>query len=191
MRPYHRVRRFSRIVGENHEIDVARPDLPLGQHPSLQPPYEARPVRPAEENHRELIDLPGLDQRHRLEQLVERTETARKDDERNGVLDEHRLPHEEIAELNQGIDVWIRSLLERQLDVASNRPAAAEACALIRRFHDPGPGSGDYREAAFSENAGCFLRRRVVRIVGWDPYRSEYRHSLFHCRQRVEPLDEL
>ncbi len=59
----------ARIVGEQHQIEVARRDLPLAEHARLQPADESGPVVAAEQDHRELIDLSRLDQRQRLEQL--------------------------------------------------------------------------------------------------------------------------
>ena len=79
----HRVRRFGRIVGQQHQVHVARRDLPLAEHARLQPAHEPGPVVAAEQDHRELVDLPRLDQRQRLEQLVERAEAAGEDDERD------------------------------------------------------------------------------------------------------------
>ena len=114
---------------------------------------EAGPVVPAEEDDRELIDLAGLDERQRLERFVERAEAAGEDDERVRVLDEHRLPDEEVAEVHQRIDVRVGALLEGQLDVAADRAAAAELGALVRRLHDARAGAGDDREARLGEQA--------------------------------------
>src|SRR3982074_197486 len=106
---------------------------------------------PAKENHRELVDLSCLDQRQRLEQFVERAEAAGEDDERDAVLDEHRLPHEEVAEVDDGVDVRIGTLLEGELDVAADRASAGELRALVRRLHDSRSGTGDDREARLGE----------------------------------------
>src|SRR5205814_1464013 len=120
----HRLRRLARIVGHQDEIEIAGRDLAFAEHARLEPADEARPIGAAEHDHRELVDLAGLDERQRLERLVERAEAARKDDERARVLDEHRLPHEKVAKINERIYIRIRALLERQLDVAPDRPAA-------------------------------------------------------------------
>src|SRR5256885_14772011 len=120
---------------------------------------------PAEEDDRKLKDLSRLDQRQRLEQLVECTEAAGEDDEGHRVLDEHRLPHEEVAEVDERIDVRIRSLLEGQLDVAADRAAAAELRAPIRRFHYAGARARDDRESFEREQSPDFLRGRVLRIL--------------------------
>ena len=101
-----------------------------------------------------------------------------KDDERVRVFDEHRLPHEEVAEVDERIDVRIGALLERQLDVAADRAAAAELRALVRRFHDARAGAGDDREAGLGEQSRDFLRGLILRIVGMRARRAEDRHAL-------------
>src|SRR6185436_20760213 len=98
----------------------------LAQHARLQPAQESRPVIAAEKNDGESVDLTRLNQRQRLEQLVESSESAREDNECHRVLDEHRLADEEVAEIDQRIDVGVGTLLERQLDVATDRAAATE-----------------------------------------------------------------
>src|SRR5512142_767140 len=110
-----RVRRFHRIVGDEQQIEIARRDLLLDEHARLEPAQKTGPVVPAEEDHRELVDLSRLDERERLERLIERPEAARKDDERGRVLHEHELANEEVAELDDRVDVRIRSLLEGEL----------------------------------------------------------------------------
>jgi hypothetical protein len=99
-------------------------------------------------------DLAGLDQRQRLEQLVHRPEAARQDDERAGVLHEHRLAGEEVPELDAEIDVRVDRLLVGQLDVAADREPAAFLAAAVRGLHDPGTAAGDDRETTLREPAG-------------------------------------
>ena len=52
-----------------------------------------------------MADLAGLDEGQRLEQLVEGAEAAGQDHEPIGVLDEHHLAREEVAELDAEVDV--------------------------------------------------------------------------------------
>ena len=75
------------------------------QERAADPVEQARPVRRADQHDREVADLAGLDERERLEQLVERPEPAGQDDEAVGVLHEHRLAREEVAELDPEVDV--------------------------------------------------------------------------------------
>ena len=51
--------------------------FPSLEHARLEPANQAGPVVPAEQDHRELIDLARLNQRQRLERFVERAEAAR------------------------------------------------------------------------------------------------------------------
>ena len=110
-----------------------------------------RPVVAAHQDHREVLDLAGLDQGQRLEQLVERPEPARVDHERVGVLHEHDLAGEEVAELDAEVHVRVEPLLHRQLDVAADRQAAALLAAAVGGRHDPRPAAGDDRVATLRE----------------------------------------
>src|SRR5687767_5980691 len=145
----------------------------------------------SEENHRELVDLPGLNQREGLEQLIQGTEAAGEDDERHRVLDEHRLPHEEVAEVDEAVDVGVGTLLEGKLDIAADGLALSLAGALVRGLHDAGAGAGDDREARLGKELRRFLRGTVLRIIRTSAGRSEDRDSLLHRGEGVEALDEL
>jgi hypothetical protein len=61
-----------------------------------------------------------LNQTQGLEELVHRAEASREDHEGFGVLHEHHLAHEEVPEVDRDIDVFVATLLEGQLDVASD-----------------------------------------------------------------------
>jgi hypothetical protein len=56
-------------------------------------------------------DLPGLDQGHGLEDLVQRPESPGEDDEGIGILDQHHLAHEEVLELQEEVEVGVGPLL--------------------------------------------------------------------------------
>ena len=94
-------------------------------------PAQYRP----DQHDREVADLAGLDEREGLEQLVHRPEAAGQDDEPVGVLHEHDLAGEEVAELDAEVDVRVERLLVWQLDVAADRQAAALATAPVGRLH--------------------------------------------------------
>ena len=89
--------------------------------PGSQPVDEPLPVGAPEQDDREVADLAGLAQRGRLEQLVERAEPAREDDERARVAHEHDLAREEVVEVEADVDVRVLELLVRQLDVEPDR----------------------------------------------------------------------
>jgi hypothetical protein len=94
-----------------------------------------------------MVDLAGLHQRQRLEQLVEGAEAAGEDDEGLGVLDEHRLAHEEVMEELGDVDVRVGPMLARQLDGQPDRYAVRLLGAAIGRFHDARASTGDDGEA--------------------------------------------
>src|SRR6478672_9505413 len=169
----HRVRGFLRIVGEQNKIQVPRRDLGLAKHSRLDPTNQPGPVVSSEHDDGKLVNLARLNERERLECFIERAEAAGKDDEGVRVLDEHRLSHEEVAKVDERIDVRVRALLERELDVAADRRAAGHLRALVRRLHDSGPGAGDDREPRLGEQACHFLRGLILRVVGVRPRRPE------------------
>ena len=136
-------------------------------------------------------DLAGLDQRQRLEQLVERPEAARQDHERVRVLHEHRLPGEEVVELDRHVDVGVEVLLHRQLDVAADRHPAGLVGPSVGRLHDPRAAAGDHREARARERAADGPRQDVGGIRLGDPRRPEHRDRRPDLGERLEALDEL
>ena len=90
---------LGRVVGQLEEIEVLRVDLPLRGHRVPQPvDHAAASTRRPNRITGKVLHLAGLDQRQRLEQLVQRAVPAREDDERHGVLHEHRLADEEELE---------------------------------------------------------------------------------------------
>ena len=134
-----------------------------------------RPVVRAEEDDGEVRDLPRLDQRQRLEELVERAEAAREDDEALGGLHEHRLADVEVPEGQGDVEVRVRELLVRELDVEPDRDAAALLGAAVRGLHDPGAAAGDDREVGPGEPARGLARRLVGGVALADPRRAEDR----------------
>ena len=84
-------------------------------------------------------DSRRLDQRQRLEQLVQRAVAARRDHEGAGVADEHHLAGEEVAEAKPDVEIGVRRLLARELDVAADRQRTGVARAAVGGLHQPGP----------------------------------------------------
>src|SRR5919108_4877105 len=113
-----------RAVGELEQLEVLRPELALLQRTALQPVDEPAPVVGSVQHDGEMLDLPGLDQRERFEQLVEGAEAARKDHEGLRVLHEHRLADEEVPEVDAEVDVVVQPLLVRELDVQADGESA-------------------------------------------------------------------
>src|ERR1700747_2125637 len=103
-----------------------------------QPVEQTLPVRRAEKDDRKVLDLSRLRESERLEELIERAEAARKDDEPSGVLHEHVLADEEVAELDAEVDVLVQRLLVGKLDVAADRESAGLVAAAVDGLHDPG-----------------------------------------------------
>src|SRR5665647_935519 len=171
------MRRFRRIVRQQHEIHVARGDLSFRQYARLQPAEQSGPVVPAEENDRELIDLASLNERECLERFVERAEAAGEDNEGARVLDEHRFPNEEVSEVHERVDVGVRALLEGQLDVAADRTTPTFLRALVRRLHDARSRPGDDGEAGEGEQARRLLGREILWVVRRGARRAEDRDT--------------
>ncbi len=65
--------------------------------------------------------LAGLHQSDGLKQLIQRPEATGEHDEALGVLHEHRLASEEVAEVDAEVDVVIQPGLKRQLDPQADR----------------------------------------------------------------------
>ena len=71
----------SMSIGDGEQVEVLRADLLLVQRLVPDPLHHPLPVVLAVQDDREVLDLAGLDQGQRLEQLVERPEAAGEDDE--------------------------------------------------------------------------------------------------------------
>src|SRR5205823_5702405 len=149
------------------------------------------PVPAPDQHDRKIADLARLDEGQALEQFVERPEATRHDDERVGVLHEHRLAGKEVLELDAQIDIGIEALLVGQLDVAADRQTATLATAAVGSLHDPRAAAGDDRKAALGKAPGNPAGELVVRRLDARPRRSEDRDRGPDRGQRVEALDEL
>ena len=98
-----------------------------------------------------------------------RAEAAGEDDERLGVLHEHRLAREEVAEVDADVDPVVHALLEGQLDAEARptRPPASQA-PLVGGLHDPGPSAGDDRVPARASPARDLPgQRRTPPVAAW------------------------
>jgi hypothetical protein len=135
--------------------------------------------------------LAGLDQSQRLEQLIERAESTRKDDEGIGVADEHQLPGEEVVELDAQVDVGIDRLLVGQLDVEADRERAGVLGAAVDGLHRSGTASGDHREAGLADRATHLAGEVVLGCIGRRAGGTEHADRRADLAQLVEPEDEL
>src|SRR5207245_9180455 len=120
--------------------------------------------------------LARLDERERLEQLVERSQSTREDAEGLRVFHEHRLAHEEVAELHPQVDVVVEVLLEGQLDVAADRQAASLLRPPVGRLPDPGPATGDDGEALLDQALGNTTGKPIIRVAAPGARRPEDAH---------------
>jgi hypothetical protein len=109
------------VISEPEQVDILLVDRGLGQQRPADPIDHPAPVLRPHQDHGEVLDLVRLDERQRLEKLVERAVAAREDHEGIGVLHEHDLAGEEVPELDPEVDVAVEPLLPRQLDVAADR----------------------------------------------------------------------
>ena len=88
--------------------------------------------------------------------------------------------------MSADVEVRVRLLLVRQLDVEADREAAGLPRAAVRGLHHAGAAAGDDREARLREPPARHPRIRVGRVVLPHPRRAEDRY-----RRPVDSLDRL
>src|SRR6266853_1843089 len=130
---------LSGIIREEQQACILRHDFFGVQHGVTNPVYQACPELRIVENDGEISDLLRLNEQQRLEEFVHCSKPAWKNDESIRVFDEHRLAHEEVAEVKRDVKVRVWTLLERQLDIAAYGEVASLLRTLIRRLHDARP----------------------------------------------------
>src|SRR6476469_8259584 len=79
------------IVSQHEQRDVVRRNHSRLKQPGADPLLQSAPVRRHSKHDREVPYFLGLYERQRLEELIERSEAARKHDERRRIADEHQL----------------------------------------------------------------------------------------------------
>ncbi len=128
----------------------------------------------------------------RLEQLVQRAEPARQDDEALGVADEHDLAREEVVEAQGDVQVGVRRLLEAAARCSarptSRRPRGRRGW---RPPSSPGPPPVMTAKPASPRRARDLARELVGRCVGRDPRRSEDRHRAPSPDRAAKPVRQL
>src|SRR5262245_27182132 len=180
------------VVRHPEELELRRRDHPLAERLLAHPAQEPVPEIPPVEDDGEVVDLLGLLERQRLEDLVERAEAAGQAHEAAGVLHEHDLAHEEVVEGDHGVGVAVAGLgVSGQLDIEADRTARAAARALVRGFHEPGAAARDHREPGAREGLADAHGGGVVAMPGGRPRAPEDRDRGPHGPQALEALDEL
>ncbi len=174
-----------------NQVQVLGGDLALGGHAVAQPLDQATPVLRSHQHDREVFDLAGLDEGEGFEHLIQGAEPAREDYEGGRVLHEHRLPDEEVPEVDGALHVRVDVLLEGQLDVAADGETVPLLRPAIRCLHDSGATPGDHREALLGEQLGGRDRLLVDRVVRLRASRPEDGDGVADIVQGVEPFDEL
>ncbi len=84
-----------------------------------------------------------------------------------GVLGQHQLADEEVAKVDEGIQVGVRMLLHRKNDVATDTSPLHIFGAAVGSFHDPRSAPGHDRKAGFGQFCADFSGLDVVRMVLW------------------------
>src|SRR5918999_2405376 len=185
------VAHLGRVVGDRDQVHVVRRDLALGEHPVAQPLEQVAPVARPYEDDGEVPDLAGLDERERLEQLVEPADPAGEDHEPARVADEHDLAGEEVVELERDVELPVEVLLERQLDAKPNRQRAGVARAAVGGLHHTGPAAGDDGHARRAHQPRRLARQGVLGSVRRRPGRAEEGGRGAHMGERAEALLQL
>src|SRR6266446_6275586 len=105
---------FRRIDGSKN-VEVFDGDHFLAHQRVADPVEEAFPVLLADQDHRKRFDLLRLNQRNCFEEFVQRAETARQNNERDGVLDEHYFSDKKVTKVEELVRVDVGFLFQGQL----------------------------------------------------------------------------
>ena len=135
------------------QLDVLGRDHPLREELHAHEVEQLAPVVGVVEHDREVENLVGLDERQRFEQLVERPEAAREDDEPLGGLHEADLARVEVVEGQADVEVRVLVLLVREVDVEADREAAALLGSAVRGLHHTRAAAGDHGPARLREES--------------------------------------
>src|SRR3954447_478829 len=190
-RLHHHPDRLVHVVGELQHLEVGLADLAVGKGDVAQPGQQPGPVLSADQHDREPGHLLGLDQGQRLEQLVERPEATGQHREPLGVLDEHRLAREEVAEVDADVGPAVEPGLPRQLDAEPHAQAAGLAGPPVGGLHRTRPAARDHREPGPGQLAAQLLGQGVRRVLGRRARGAEHGDGRSQLGQGAEALDEL
>ena len=137
-----------------------------------------------------MADLVRLDQRERLEQLVERAEAAGEDHEAARVAHEHHLAREEVVELEAEVQYGFRPCSKGSSMFSPIDGAPASRAPRLAASMSPGPPPVMIA-SRLAEQARGLARGRVLRVVALNARRAEERHRRAHVGQRVEARSQL
>src|SRR5512143_1543598 len=151
------------LVHDVHEVEVFRADILLRKHRISEPIEQSFPVMSADQHDGEAPDFFGLNERQRFKEFVHGPKAPGEYDVPNGVLHEHQLPYEKVAEFDPDVLKLVRSLLQWKIDVQANGDASCVLRALVCRLHDAGPSSRDDGEAVLRKPLGHLQALVVVR----------------------------
>ena len=96
-----------------------------------------------------------------------------------------------MAKRDPAIEVGVRLLLVRQLDVAPDRATPGLARAAVGRFHDARPAARHDREPRSRKQRRHAAGRLVIWMVGAEARRAEDRDTWANEVERAEAADEL
>ena len=140
----------------------AEADGAFGDQRLVGKPAQRRPEPCAHGHNREAVDLLALDEGEGFKSLVQGAKAARHHHESGRVFHQHDLADEEMANLDEPIQVAVFFLFERQGDVAAQAGAARLAGSAVGGFHDTGAATGHHGESLFGQPSAQRPRHAVV-----------------------------
>src|SRR6266545_1400066 len=180
-----------RRVGHQEVVQVRGLDRALLEQRAAKEIEERLPELGAHQHDGEVADLAGLDERRGLADLIERPEPAGQGDEGVGILHEHDLADVEVAERHPPVEVRVRLLLLRQLDVAADGPPARLPGAAVGALHDARAAARHHREAVARQARADLPRHLVVPVLVRHAGRAKHGDAGPDEMQRAEAADEL
>src|SRR6266545_1709996 len=180
-----------RRVGHQEVVQVRGLERALLEQRAAKKIEERLPELGAHQHDGEVADLAGLDERRGLADLIERPEPAGQGDEGVGVLHEHDLADVEVAERHPPVEVRVRLLLLRQLDVAADGPPARLPGAAVGALHDARAAARHHREAVARQARADLPRHLVVPVLVRHAGRAKHGDAGPDEMQRAEAADEL
>src|SRR5512144_2925294 len=178
------------LVHDVHEVDVFWADISLRKHRISEPSEQSFPITSADQNDGETPDFFGLNERKRFEEFIHGPKAPGEYDIPDGVLHEHQLPYEKVAEFDPDVLKLVRGLLQRKIDVQADGDASGVLRALVCRLHDAGPSSRDDGEAVLRQTLGHLQALAVVRRTRRETRASENRHGGSDAAQGLETLHQ-
>src|SRR5437879_2689617 len=89
------------------------------------------------------------------------------------------------------VEVAVRRLLERQLDIAANRATTDLFRAAVRRFHDAGTATGHDGEPQARNRRAHLSREFVMWTIDLDAGRAKDSHAWPNKMQNAKPAQKI